>query len=38
MSSNYNKALTPAVVFVDEEKDYLVSKRQNYEDLIKREI
>ena len=38
MSSNYNKALTPAVVFVDEEKDYLVSKRQSYEDLIKREI
>lgn len=38
MSSNYNKALTPAVVFVDNDKDYLVSERQTYSDLIKREL
>lgn len=34
MSSNYNKALKPAVVFVRDCKDQLVCKRQTYEELI----
>ncbi len=38
MSSNYNKALTPAVVFVDKDNDYLVVKRQSLKELIEREI
>lgn len=38
MSSNYNKALTPAVVFVEDGKDKLVCRRQSYEELIEREI
>lgn len=38
MSSNYNKALTPAVVFVSKGNSKLVVKRQTYEDLIEREI
>ena len=38
MSSNYNKALTPAVVFVSEGKDYLAVRRQTLEELIEREI
>jgi len=38
MSSNYNKALTPAVVFVDNGKDTLAVKRQTLEELIEREI
>ena len=38
MSSNYNKALTPAVVFVEDGKDKLVCKRQTYEELIEREV
>ena len=38
MSSNYNKALTPAVVFVEDGKDKLVVKRMTYEELIEREI
>ena len=38
MSSNYNKALTPAVVFVEDGKDKLVVKRQSYEQLLEREI
>lgn len=38
MSSNYNKALTPAVVFVEDGKDYLVVKRQTLEQLIEREV
>ncbi|MGL5000673.1 MAG: diaminopimelate decarboxylase [Cetobacterium sp.] len=35
MSSNYNKALKPAVVFVKKGEAYLVSKRESYEDLVK---
>ncbi|MGL5983132.1 MAG: diaminopimelate decarboxylase [Cetobacterium sp.] len=35
MSSNYNKALKPAVVFVKDGEIYLISKRETYEDLIK---
>lgn len=38
MSSNYNKALTPAVVFVEDGKDRLVVKRQTLEELLEREI
>ena len=38
MSSNYNKALTPAVVFVEDGKDKLVVKRMTFEELIEREI
>lgn len=38
MSSNYNKALTPAVVFVEHGEDRLVVKRQTLEELLEREI
>ena len=38
MSSNYNKALTPAVVFVEDGKDSLAIRRQTYDELIEREI
>ncbi|WP_311370806.1 diaminopimelate decarboxylase [Anaerococcus hydrogenalis] len=38
MSSNYNKLLKPAVVFVEDEKDYCAVKRQSLEDLIKRDL
>ncbi len=38
MSSNYNKALTPAVVFVENGKSKLVVKRQTLEELIEREL
>ncbi|MDE6661077.1 MAG: diaminopimelate decarboxylase [Anaeroplasmataceae bacterium] len=38
MSSNYNKALTPAVVFVEEDKDELVVRRQSLDELLEREI
>jgi len=38
MSSNYNKALTPAVVFVEDGKDKLVCSRQSYDELLEREI
>lgn len=38
MSSNYNKACTPAVVFVEDGQDKLVVRRQSMEELIEREI
>ena len=38
MSSNYNKALTPAVVFVENGEDRLAVERQTLEQLIMREI
>lgn len=38
MSSNYNKSLTPAIVFIEDGKDELVVKRQTLEELIEREI
>lgn len=38
MSSNYNKALTPAVVFVEDGKDKLVCRRQSFTELLEREI
>lgn len=37
MSSNYNKALTPAVVFVSDGCDKLAVRRQTYEELLERE-
>ncbi|MDE6242134.1 MAG: diaminopimelate decarboxylase [Anaeroplasmataceae bacterium] len=38
MSSNYNKALTPAVVFIEDGKDELVVRRQSLTELLEREI
>lgn len=38
MSSNYNKLLKPAVVFVEDGKDYCAVKRQSLENLIKRDL
>lgn len=38
MSSNYNKALTPAVVFIENGKERLVVRRQSLEELIEREL
>lgn len=35
MSSNYNKALRPPVVFVKNKNSYLISKREDYKALIK---
>jgi diaminopimelate decarboxylase len=37
MSSNYNKALTPAVVFVEDGKSKLVVRRMRLDELIERE-
>ena len=37
MSSNYNKALTPAVVFVEDGKSKLVVRRMTLDELIERE-
>lgn len=34
MSSNYNRLLKPAVIFVNEEAIRLVNKRETYEDLL----
>lgn len=38
MSSNYNKALKSAVVFVKSGKSCLISKRETYEDLLKNDL
>ena len=38
MSSNYNKLPQPAVVFVEDGKDYCAVKRQTLEDLIKKDL
>lgn len=38
MSSNYNKALTPAVVFVEDNQPRLAVKRQSLQELIEREL
>ena len=35
MSSNYNRNLTPAVVFVKDGKSAVAVKAQTYEDLIR---
>ena len=38
MSSNYNMALRPAVVFVKNKKDILTNRRQKFEELILTDI
>ena len=38
MSSNYNRNLKPAVVFVDNGKARLVVKRETYDDIIRNDI
>jgi len=38
MSSNYNRIPKPAVVLVNDGKDYLISKRETYDDVIKNDI
>ncbi|MGO5091542.1 diaminopimelate decarboxylase [Clostridium sp. LCP25S3_F10] len=38
MASNYNKALLPSVVFVNNDKTKLVCRRQSYENLIQNEV
>jgi diaminopimelate decarboxylase len=38
MSSNYNRALTPAVVFVNGDRSRLVVRRQEYADLLRGEV
>lgn len=38
MASNYNRNLTPAVVFIRNGKPYLAVKRQDYKDLIRNDI
>ena len=38
MGSNYNKALTPAVVFVENGKSKLAVRRMTFEELIEREV
>ena len=38
MSSNYNKALRPAVVFVKDGKSHLSIKRETFEDLVSKDI
>jgi diaminopimelate decarboxylase len=37
MSSNYNAALRPAVVFIEEGKVNLVQRRETFEDLVRRD-
>ncbi|WEG11437.1 diaminopimelate decarboxylase [Pullulanibacillus sp. KACC 23026] len=38
MANNYNRIGRPAVIFVENEKDYLVVERETYEDLIKKDL
>lgn len=38
MSSNYNRLMRPAVVFVKEGEHHLVVRRQNYDDLIQWDV
>ena len=38
MSSNYNKLPKPAVVFVEDGRDYLAVKKESLEDLIKKDL
>jgi diaminopimelate decarboxylase len=38
MSSNYNSRLRPAEVMVHKGKDYLISKRESLDDLIKNQV
>lgn len=38
MASNYNRLTIPAVVMVNEGQDFLLSKRQSYEDMVGMDI
>jgi diaminopimelate decarboxylase len=38
MSSNYNRLLRPAVIFVNEDQVRIVVKRETYEDLIRNDV
>ena len=38
MSSNYNRIIKPAVVFVKDGKAQLVVKRETYEDLVRNDL
>jgi diaminopimelate decarboxylase len=38
MSSNYNGALRPAVVFVNDGRARLVQRRETFEDLVRRDV
>jgi diaminopimelate decarboxylase len=38
MASNYNSRLRPAEVLVHEGKDYLITRRESFDDLIKNQI
>jgi len=38
MSSNYNSRLRPAEVLIHNKKDYLIRKREGFEDLIKNQV
>lgn len=38
MASNYNRLTRPAVVMLSEGKDFLLVKRESYEDIIKNDI
>ena len=38
MSSNYNAALRPAVIFIDSDGVKLVQRRETFEDLVRRDV
>ncbi|MCC5918464.1 MAG: diaminopimelate decarboxylase [Cryomorphaceae bacterium] len=38
MASNYNSRLKPAEVLIHKGKDYLITKRQNFEDLLANQV
>ena len=38
MANHYNRFSKPAVVFLENEKDYLVVRRENYEDVVKNDL
>ncbi len=38
MASNYNSRLKPAEVMLIDSKDYLITKRENFEDIIKNQV
>jgi diaminopimelate decarboxylase len=37
MASNYNAALKPAVLFIEENEVKLVQRRETFEDLVRRD-
>lgn len=38
MASNYNSRFRPAEIMIKEGKDYLIRKRENFEDLLKNQV